>query len=400
MKRFISKYRYEFMFFITLVCYLIYYIPVIDEVTSWCITPYALSYRLGFISRGLIGSLLRFFIPNLTIKHIYIFILANILLLCALTIFFMHKIAVREYDESKSGIIFLLGLFLVNPASIAFLFYWGNYGRFDMYLIMTLIISAILIMDDVCVWIIPFLCVGAVLTHQAFVFQYYPAVLVLVYYFAFVLKKKYGRSIFAMTLLLPCITFIYMQFFSSINYSYSDTMAIIDATTDLPADYITQDMMVKLEYYSSVFDTFGVFVKIPLARNIIKSVVVLAVISPMLKLIADIWKEFAAAQSSFIAKLFPVFILAAQLPMFVLTCDYGRDYSAIIISNFVVIFTLYALKDAGITKAVSRLSDNLKAHPAYYVFVIVLCATVGKFTAADIADIGDRFYRIFESFVL
>jgi hypothetical protein len=159
-------------------------------------------------------------------------------------------------------------------------------------------------------------------------------------------------------------------------------------------------MMVKLEYYSSVFDTFGVFVKIPLARNIIKSVVVLAVISPMLKLIADIWKEFAAAQSSFIAKLFPVFILAAQLPMFVLTCDYGRDYSAIIISNFVVIFTLYALKDAGITKAVSRLSDNLKAHPAYYVFVIVLCATVGKFTAADIADIGDRFYRIFESFVL
>jgi hypothetical protein len=373
---------------------------VIDEVTSWCITPYALSYRLGFISRGLIGSLLRFFIPNLTIKHIYIFILANILLLCALTIFFMHKIAVRAYDESKSGIIFLLGLFLVNPASIAFLFYWGNYGRFDMYLIMTLIISAILIMDDVCVWIIPFLCVGAVLTHQAFVFQYYPAVLVLVYYFAFVLKKKYGRSIFAMTLLLPCITFIYMQFFSSINYSYSDTMAIIDATTDLPADYITQDMMVKLEYYSSVFDTFGVFVKIPLARNIIKSVVALAVISPMLKLIADIWKEFAAAQSSFIAKLFPVFILAAQLPMFVLTCDYGRDYSAIIISNFVVIFTLYALKDAGITKAVSRLSDNLKAHPAYYVFVIVLCATVGKFTAADIADIGDRFYRIFESFVL
>jgi hypothetical protein len=400
MKRFISKYRYEFMFFITLVCYLIYYIPVIDEVTSWCITPYALSYRLGFISRGLIGSLLRFFIPNLTIKHIYIFILANILILCALTIFFMHKIAVRAYDESKSGIIFLLGLFLVNPASIAFLFYWGNYGRFDMYLIMTLIISAILIMDDVCVWIIPFLCVGAVLTHQAFVFQYYPAVLVLVYYFAFVLKKKYGRSIFAMTLLLPCITFIYMQFFSSINYSYSDTMAIIDATTDLPADYITQDMMVKLEYYSSVFDTFGVFVKIPLARNIIKSVVALAVISPMLKLIADIWKEFAAAQSSFIAKLFPVFILAAQLPMFVLTCDYGRDYSAIIISNFVVIFTLYALKDAGITKAVSRLSDNLKAHPAYYVFVIVLCATVGKFTAADIADIGDRFYRIFESFVL
>lgn len=400
MKAFINKFKYEIMFFITLVCYLVYYIPVIKEVNSWCITPYALSYRLGFISRGLMGSILRLMVPNLSIKHIYIFILFNILLLCALTLFFMHKIITKAYDESKGSIVFLLGLFLVNPGSVAFLFYWGNYGRFDMYLIMTLIISAILIMEDVCVWVIPLLCVGAVLVHQAFVFQYFPAVLVLVFYFAFVLKRNYGKSIFATTLILPCIAFLYMQFFSSINYTYSETLAIIDATTDLPKEYITEDMMVKIEYFSSVFETFIVFVWEPLFRNIVKSVTVLLMISPMIKIVVDIWKAFLKEHKNFIVKMFPVFILLAEVPMFVLTCDYGRDYSAMIISNFVVIFTFYALKDKGIVNAIDDLGRKMKANPFYYGFVIVLCATIGKFTAADIADIGHRLYKILESFVM
>lgn len=397
MSKLVKKYQYELMFVIILLANLIYYLPVINELSDWTITPYALSYRMGFISRGFIGSIIRLMVPNLTIKHIYIIILINIFLLCGLTVLFMHKILVSTYDENRKGILILLFLFLVNPGSISFLFYWGNFGRFDMYLIMCLIISALFIIYDKCVWLIPFMCVCAVMTHQAFVFQYFPAVLILLFYVAFIEKRKYGKSIFIVTLLSTCAMFVYMQFFSEIKFTYEQTMAIIDTTTDLPADFIENDMMVKIEYYSSVFETFNVFVKEPLARNIVKSVTMILFIIPMIKIIADIWKCFCKAQKNRLVKLLPWAVLIAEVPMFVLTCDYGRDFSAIIISYFVLMFTLYAIGDKGIAEGIGILETKISNNIMYYVFVVVLCAAIGKFTAADIGDLGHRLYVLLQS---
>lgn len=394
MKKFVEKWRYEMMGAVILLAYLIYYIPAITEVTAWTITPYALSYRLGFISRGFIGSLIRLVIPNLTWKHIYIIILMNIVLLCGLTLYFMHKILKRAYDEDRTGIIFLLGLFLVNPGSVAFLFYWGNFGRFDMFLLMTLLISALLVIYDKCVWLVPLLCLGAVLTHQAFVFQYFPAVLILLFYSGFILNRKYGKSIFVFTLLTTCAMFLYIQFFSHINYSYADTMAILDGTTDLPAAFFEEDLMVKLEYYSSVIETFIVLVWEPLGRNILKSVIFIVFLIPMIQILVGVWKCFVQNHKNILCKFFPWFVLLAELPMFVLTCDYGRDYAAIVLCNFIIIFALYALEDEGMKCGVRKLTIDLRQNPCKYVFAMVLCATIGKFQAAEVAELGDRLYTL------
>lgn len=394
MKKLAVQWKYEFMAALIMLANLIYYIPAMTEVTAWTIMPYALSYRLGFISRGLIGSMIRLVIPNLTWKHIYIIIFINILLLCGLTLFFMHKILNRAYDEDRTGIIFLLGLFLVNPGSIAFLFYWGNFGRFDMFLLMTLYITALLVIYDRFVWLVPVLCVGAVMTHQAFVFQYFPAVLILLFYSGFVLKRKYGKEIFAVTLLATCAMFLYMQFFSHINYSYADTMAILDGTTDLPAVFFKMDMMVKIEYYSSVIETFIPFVWEPLGRNIMKSTVYIVFLIPMIKILVNIWKTFVQNQKNRLCKFFPWFVLLAEIPMFVLTCDYGRDYAAIILCNFILIFVLYILGDAGMKQGVENMTMDLKKNPCNYVFAMVLCAAIGKFQAAEIGELGERLYAL------
>lgn len=394
MKKLAEKWKYELMAAVIMLAYLIYYTPKITEVTAWTIMPYALSYRLGFISRGLIGSLIRLVIPNLTWKHIYIIILANTLLLCCLTLFFMHKIRKRAYDEDIAGIMFLLGLFLVNPGSIAFLFYWGNFGRFDMFLLMTLFITALLVIYDKCVWLVPVLCAGAVMTHQAFVFQYFPAVLILLFYSGFVLKRKYGKGIFAVTLLTTCALFLYMQFFSRINYSYEDTLAILDTTTDLPAVFFKEDLMVRLEYYSSVIQTFIPLVWETLGRNIIRSAVYILFLIPMIKIIKNIWKRFVQDQKNILCKLFPWFVLLAEIPMFALTCDYGRDYAAIVLCNFILIFSLYALGDKGMKRGMKDLTDDLKKNPCEYIFALVLCAAIGKFQAAEVGELGDRLYAL------
>lgn len=391
-----EKCKFELMAAVYLLANLIYYVPVIEELTHWCVTPYALNYDFGFISRGFMGTLVRVVFPNLTIKQIYIVILFNVLLLSGLTLLFMHKILARAYDKNKTGILFLLGLFLVNPGSVTFLFYWGNFGRFDMYLLMALIISSLLIIYNKCVWLIPFMCVGAVMTHQAFVFQYFPAILVLLFYVAYVLKRKHGTALFVATLIPTCIMFIYMQFFSEINYTYEETMNILNLTTDLPEHYFTADMMVRIEYYSSVFETFQVFVKEPLFRNVVKSLTFIVFLIPMIKILVGLWKSFSSKQG-FWCKLLPWFILVAEVPMFILTCDYGRDYAAIILCNFIVLFALYAMGDEGVVAGCDALTEKIKANVPYYVFVLVLCASIGKFTAADVGDLGHRLYTLLES---
>ncbi len=396
MQKLLEKYRYEFMAAIFMIANLIYYVPVIEELTHWCVTPYALNYDFGFISRGFMGTLVRLVFPNLTIKHIYVIILFNVLLLSGLTLFFMHKILARAYDKSKTGILFLLALFLVNPGSVTFLFYWGNFGRFDMYLLMALIISSLLIIYNKFVWFIPFMCVGAVMTHQAFVFQYFPAILVLLFYSAYVLKRKYGVALFVTTLIPTCIMFIYMQFFSEISYTYEETMNLLNLTTDLPEHYFTSDMMVRIEYYSSVFETFQVFVKEPLFRNVVKSLTFVVFLIPMIKIFVSLWKSFGKKQG-LLCKLLPWFILVAEVPMFILTCDYGRDYAAIILCNFIVLFALYAMGDEGVVAGTEVLTEKIKADLPYYIFVLVLCAAIGKFTAADVGDFGHRFYTLLES---
>lgn len=397
MKNLLKKYQFEILTAMILLLNLVLYLPVMSGVTGWTIMPYALSYRLGFISRGLMGTILRLAFPMLTWKQIYVYILFNILLLCALTVFFVHKIVVKAYDESKTGIYFLLGLFLVNPASVSFLFLWGNYGRLDMYLLMTLMIVALMVISDKCVWLAPIMCVAAVLVHQGFVFQYYPAVLVLLFYSGFVMKRKYGKSIFIVALIAGCAMFLYMQFGSHINYTYEETLAIIDTTTDLPRVFLEDEMMIRIEYYMGVLQTVYPLVIEPLARNVIKSLTFLVFLIPMIVIIIKLWSSFAKSHKNILCKLLPWLILVAEIPMFVLTCDYGRDFSAFFLSNFITIFALYAMGDEGMKQGVHSLAESIKANPVYYVFVLLLCASAGKFGSGDIGELGSNFYALIES---
>lgn len=389
-----SKLKYEIMFSIILLANILYYLPTMREISSWTIMPYALSYRLGFISRGFIGSILRLAFPMLTYKEIYIYIFINILLLCALCVAMMHMILVRSMDEHRDGIIFLLFLFLANPGAISFLFYWGNYGRFDMFLVMNLFITAMIIISGRGLLAIPVLASFAMLVHQGYTFQYYPAVLAMLFYCGFVQKKKYAKASFGVTLVVPCILFLVLQFFAKINYTYEETLEMIDLTTDLPGVFFTQDMMIKIEYYTGVFKTFVVFVKEPFARNVIKTLPYFLFLLPMIKIITDIWKSFCKAHKSILVKFIPWFVLIAQLPLYVLTCDYGRDYSALVICNFVMIFVLYCIDAKGIRDGVNELAIKVNNNKAYYAFVLVLCVSLGKFGAAEIGDLGNRIYTV------
>lgn len=83
--------------------------------------------------------------------------------------------------------------------------------------------------------------------------------------------------------------------------------------------------------------------------------------------------------------------------MFVLTCDYGRDFSAFFLSNFITIFALYTMGDEGMKEGMNILTRKIKENPVYYVFALLLCASVGKYGSGDICEIGTNFFKLIES---
>lgn len=391
MKKFVQKYQVEMGVIILLLIYLIEYTPLIDDTIGWCLTPYALSYKYGFISRGLVGSIIRIFIPNLTLKHIYLIIALNTLLLCALTVFFVNRILL--YAGKERGILFTVFLFIVNPGSIAFLFYWGNYGRFDLFMIMILIIAALVMVKEKGLFLIPIMSVLGILIHQAYVFMYFPALIVLLLYFGYVKKNRYAKSIFWITAIVTCAGFLYMQFVSGVEgYDYASMMADINATTDLPGEFIDDDMMVRLEYFTSVFATIQHFVILPLKKNLFKIFCVFVMIFPMLRIFGAIWKDFMSEQKSKLLWIIPWSGMIGMIPKFLMTNDYGRDFSALILSQFVMMFALRMAGDGGMKKAFENLTAKINKNPGVYAFMLVYMGSLGKFEAADILDLADRIY--------
>lgn len=397
MKKLVNKYRFEIMMSMLLLIYLMCYTPVIDETIGWCITPYTLSYKYGFISRGIIGTIIRFFIPNLTIRHIYLIIIFNTIILCAMTIYFIGYI--RKITGMKENLSYLFTgtLFIVNPGSIAFLFYWGNFGRFDLIMILILMISACLIIRERFLFIIPLISVFGILTHQAYLFMYFPALIVLLMYSGWVKKNRYSVIIFWITGITTCAAFLYMQFFSGVvGYDYESMMNEINATTDIPAKFIYDDMMVRLEYFTSVFATIKAFVIDPLARNLFKIACTIILCLPLLVFFGRMWKDFMSDKKSIFLWIIPWSGMIGMIPKFLMTNDYGRDFSALIITQFVMIFTILALGDAGMKKAFSNLEKRINANPLKYIFILIYMGSLGKFQAANIIEISHRIYLVME----
>ncbi len=444
MKKWIAKWRYEWMCALLLLVQLLYYWPKINETIDYCIKPYAMSYQhFGFISRGLIGSILRMIRPMLTHKEIYLFIALQIVLLCALTLYVIHELLIRTVyategmggnssqtstaqgilanssDRSSAlakknplqwAVLYLVLAFLANPGSISFLFYWGNFGRLDLFLIMNLMIVALLLIKvkkhTWVLFLIPILCVLAEMTHQAYVFQYFPAVMVLLWY------RAYGESehrdlkegvwngiLFWLTGVLVVAMFFYLQLAAKIPYSYEETIAILRTNTDLPVVFFDYDMMVRVEYFSDPFKTFHVLVYEPALRNLFRTAVTLVFMIPFLGMLLRVWKIFSKEQKGFLGKYLPLVILVGEIPMLILTCDYGRDYSAILISYFVLIFTFLMQQNAAMKKAVTTLGEDLMQRPEYFVWTLVLIGLVGMFQSGEVSELGDHLYQLVLTFM-
>lgn len=188
--------------------------------TGYNTTLFAMSYRYGFISRGLLGSIwegLDALLPAdlMTYEAVYWFNLGITVLFYAVVVAFCGMCMRKVSEEARHNMyymILLLAIFL-------FPMFWSEemFGRLDVYLYLLTFVGLFCLVEERWEWLILPIGIVCMCIHQGFVFTNANLLLVPLFYRILTTegkKKKKYIALFAVFLLSICALFLYFEFFS------------------------------------------------------------------------------------------------------------------------------------------------------------------------------------------
>lgn len=188
----------------------------IDPINS---ATFAFSYKYGFLSRGMMGTIFEFFchlFPNMDNPNgliIFIYILTTaIYILILFLIQYCYKKVPRDKSIYLTYITYFLIMVLISTYVSS-----TNLGRLDVFCLMFSIISCFFIVRGKNIWIcIPCAIMGT-LIHQGYVFMYVNIVLALLLFCVIKNrdnKRKNYLIVLVLTFVFVSAIFLYSEFFS------------------------------------------------------------------------------------------------------------------------------------------------------------------------------------------
>lgn len=308
---------FTFIFFIYILHIKCFYANLISD--HYNMTSYLITYKNGFISRGFIGTLYSIIPLNkfLSIMHIlsliyvtiiFIFILKNIISVLIKTFNNVNLTFLYVFMMTSSSIIYFtlhhyntkLEIFwylLFIPVFYSFL----NLKKYKMFKVCMIFIFSII----------------SVLIHQGFVFILMPFIMILFW-------EENEKKICIFYMFIVGIIFLICQFLGKGNaeeiwYNVENKMLQL-GLNDLEHATFSMKKMIYLEYKLKITEHFKIlmkgFININLKMFLSILIINIANIFCLIYLMISIFGKKL--------KLYIPFILASQIPLYVLTIDYDR----------------------------------------------------------------------------
>lgn len=378
------------------ICYFDYKINPQDT------TVFAFSYRYGFISRGFMGSLLELAqtvtgrdLMNYETVFIWSLAATFLFFLCLFAFFYtaLNRSAPGKIRRQRYLVVFI-GVFAF-PMFVT----EENFGRLDVYLAILMLVSMILLIRGKLEWLVIFLCGLGVVIHQGFVFMNVNIVLVLLFYKWLKNdrgKKRYYFRIFALTLALVSVLFLYFEFFSHVNGTqiYDEVVRNAKQLAEDGKTYSTS--VVNHEILGEgVFMDEWFFHKI----NYIELPQFLLFFAPYLA-IGISWgkKRWALCEGATEKWICAAVLLGAWtvLPQFVLKVDYGRYMYELVFYYLAIIFSLTSLGDEKTTEATEQVLDEVRGKLPAAKLLLVYPMILMPFYDVVISELNVVFGRLFD----
>jgi|GEM_PF-2241582 len=372
-------------------------LPEMSQLNDWCTTPYAFDYSYGFHSRLLMGTLFKLLLSPISLKRLYVFILVSLFILILLfSVFFADTIS-HSNAKSRIGISYWTVLLMASPASIAFLFYWGNYGRFDLYLIGIMFIALMLVDKKYVNNLVPVLLGVGMAIHQVFIFTYCAVIIGALFYESY--RNAYSKASVMRLLsgiLITLLAFFYFQFGTAplAFNAAKDVVLHMNAQSNIPVN----EKMIDYEYFRSISEHLDAFVKIGLKDRLAMGMTVIFLISPLIVLYIRFWKPLRKTKwrwGYLCLSLLPL----ASLPAFILTIDWGRWFAAVIITSFSFIAYLFKRQEPLATSYFEAFTIRLKKYPLFYLVLLLYMMILNKFEAAAILSFASKILYCFKDVI-
>lgn len=341
-------------------------------------TILAFSYKYGFISRGMIGTLYQGLDKLLPWNIMEYEATVNVTLVVTLLFFVFILCFVRYCVGKAKGVDFknlVTIVVIVTMAIVTTFSHKRNFGRIDMFMLLIAIICAWLIIAERALVLVPILCVIGVMIHQGFMFMYANVVLVLLVYKALTRlqdnqgcrnagsARKYSL-LFIFTFLLVSIFFLYFELFSHGNGQAFVEEIKTNASNlsrggkyhETLIDHEILGLDVAEKEWAMHIETW---IEIPFF---------LILASPFIIIAINLCKRLLAACGDNIDRAKYIIIMAGPLtllPLYIAKVDYGRwDFALLMYCGFVTL-ALLAMNDEIFSGVINSYMLELRAKSTF-----------------------------------
>lgn len=370
------KYKYEFLIFIVI---FVQSIPALYRGPSDYYIAYLFDYKIGYVSRVLIGSFINLITNNLTVDWLRTFITTSYILVFLLVAFLLGDL-IRNVDaDRRMVLIFTVAYFLV--AKYAMWVWFIYFGIFDIFWFLFAMLAVIAVNNRYAKWFIPILCFLGLATHYAFAFIFMPTIAVILLFD--LIEKKFAKQ----NLILTAVSFATMTITSVYFFVFANR------TIKLQGDALVDYVYSKLDYrFTDFYKTYLVFYFNPKAQSLVETLKDLwAYVSandlkyylqifypsiPVLVLLIIVWLKSYKFTSTKSEKRFYLFVCIvlplAALPAFLFSNDLYRLLSQYILSQFCLIFYMIYKKNNAVLSALQSIGIFLKKYPELTIVLVAL----------------------------
>lgn len=336
-----------------------------EQVNAINSTMLAFSYKYGFISRGLIGSIyqvLDVLLPMNLYTYDAVMVFTGIVtgLFFGLLLYFFALCIQKSGTNNRNSVQFLCIFYMIF--AVPFFVTKYNFGRLDLYLLILSLIGVILLLKERVEWLLIPIAALAVMVHQGYVFMFFNILLVLLFVKSCDAQGKKRRKylcILIAAFVVASVLFLWFELFSHANgtYAYEEVVELAKSISQdgktIHTDVIDKEILgIDLAKREIQFHL----------QNAVQFPIFVLLVFPYIVLLVKFLYGMIQKAKSGLPKLKYIAIAIGSvtiLPDLLLKVDFGRWMFAIVSYYLIVFLALYGMRDEIFVKQMESLKRRL-----------------------------------------
>ena len=378
----------RFMWLLILLSCAIFFLDYDERVLPYNSTILAFSYKYGFISRGLAGTIYQWIDSILPVNMIDYAMVLRFTLIVTLAFYvlffaFCYQCMKRCQEEYLCRFLYMILFYAVFVVSM--FAYKRNFGRLDLYLMALTVIGTMCLIAKKAEWLIVPLSMISVMYHQGYVFMFYNILLALLAYRLLSEKEKKARIYYGVILLVSLIgcsaLFLWFEFFSHTDgVRYVDEIIANAKAMTKPFNGMTyHDTLIDHEILGIDLSDVEYPYRV---MNWIEIPFFIAIISPYIVLAVKLFRRILARAQGKTERLKYGFLAIAAgtlLPLFLMKCDYARWVFALISYYCMIFLALVAMGDRIVAEELTGIFTEIKEKYPFAILLLLLPALLTPF---------------------